>query len=212
MKLQDLRPLVAAIVQAEEISCEVSARQARIAPAALAHVLRTQSRQEAIHAAGFRAALEWLPGVAVPPAALSSALRAFRERLLGDVQAGALGASLLGLQCVFERLACVALEPPPGELARLADRAVPLRVLVLHQEIAHRQLGDIWVGRLPDPAQGLGHHCEEYLGLAHAVLEAGLGSLDCLQQDGGHYRAAVTRELGEVRRACEAAHHTQGGR
>jgi hypothetical protein len=28
---------------------------------------------------------------------------------------------------------CIALQPPPGQLARLADRVVPLRVFVLHQ-------------------------------------------------------------------------------
>lgn len=202
LKLSDLRPLLAAIVQAEEISCEVAARQARLAPGTLAPILQRQSRQEAVHATTFRAALQCLPGAVSCPAPLAAALQAFRLRLLRDLDQGALAASMLGLQCVLERLACVALQPPPGELARLADAAVPLRPLVLHHESGHLRIGDLWVPRLAAARDRLEERREEYLGLAHAVLEAGLGTLSCLEQDSVHYRAAAARELDEIRLAC----------
>ncbi|TFZ01045.1 hypothetical protein EZ242_06520 [Ramlibacter rhizophilus] len=115
---------------------------------------------------------------------------------MDDVQAGRLAASLLGLQCVLEGLACAALAPPPGELARMADAWVPLRPLVLHQEMAHRKLGTTWVARLA-PADGaeLRSARADYVALGGELLEAGLSSLDCLAADADHYRAAVRREL-----------------
>lgn len=133
------------------------------------------------------------------PPLLEHALLAYRSSLMADLQGGQLAASVMGLQCVLERLACVALQPPPGQLARLADRLVPLRAFVLHQEAAHRNLGDAWVSRLGAGSSELEGARQKYVDLAHAVLEAGLGSLSCLAQDAGHYRAAVRRELEEVR-------------
>lgn len=199
MKVDDLRPLLAAMTLAEEISRDVALRQAALAPAALAGTLALQGRQEALHAAMFRGALQGLPGTAPCPAPVERALLAFRQRLMADLDDGCLAQSMLGLQCVLERLACVALEPPPGELARLADRTVPLRSFVLHQESAHRTLGDVWVPRLADPgAAPLQEAGEEYVGLALEVLDAGLRTLPCLAQDAAHYRATVRRELHQV--------------
>lgn len=198
LTVRHLAPLLAAVSIAEEISRDVSRRQAAIAPTVLRRPLGLQSRQEAVHAATFRAALQCLPGSGRCPDRLVQTLRAFEARLHADVDNGDLAASMLGLHCVLEGLGCIALEPPPGELARLADRAVPLRSFIRHQEEGHRRLGEVWVPRLAAGTAGLRLACEDYLALAQAVLTAGLETLDCLAGDAAYYGEAVSRHLGNV--------------
>lgn len=198
LTVRQLAPLLAAVTIAEEISRDVSRRQAAIAPAPLRRTLSLQSRQEALHAATFKAALQCLPGSGRCPDRLLQALRAFEARLQSDVEDGELAASMLGLHCVLEGLGCIALEPPPGELARLADSAVPMRSFIRHQEEGHRRLGEVWVPRLAAGTAGLRLACEDYVALAQAVLTAGLETLDCLAQDAGYYGDAVSRHLRNV--------------
>lgn len=40
------------------------------------------------------------------------------------------------------------LEPPPRGTRHLGERFVPLRGLLVQQELAHRRLGEVWVPRL----------------------------------------------------------------
>lgn len=196
LKPQDLRPLLAAIVSAEELTRDISLQQARLAPPPLARALAQQSRQEALHAVTFRAAHGCLPGNASCPARVQRAMGAFRARLQADLDSGRLAASLLGLQCVLEGVACVALAPPPGELARLADRLVPLRSLVAHQESAHHRLGEVWVARLaPAAGPALAAAAADYAVLARELVEAGLDTLACLAADAQHYRIAMSQQL-----------------
>lgn len=193
--LSALGPLLAAITQAEELSRDISARQALLAPARLRRTLQQQSWQEAAHATVFRTALQCLPGRFSCPPAVQAALHAYARRLHRDLDRGALAESLIGLQCVLEALAGVALQPPPGALARRADALVPLRPFILHQEQGHERLGQAWAPRLlPDAAARL--RCAEgYRALALPLLEAGLGELECLHQDSGPLRHRVRAHL-----------------
>ncbi|MEJ7931098.1 hypothetical protein WG922_14065 [Ramlibacter sp. AN1015] len=196
LSASDLGPLLAAIARAEAISRDVALRQSRLAPAPLARALAQQARQEAAHATLFGAAAAALPGGARCPPRVERALQAFRVRLERDLDRAELAGTLVGLQGVLESLACVALEPPPGELARLADRLVPLRLLVLRQEDAHHQLGERWIGRLvSDPAQALAPARLAYTALAADLLDAGLAELACLAGDAPHYRTAIATRL-----------------
>src|SRR5207237_799148 len=114
----------------------------------LAHALRAQSRQEALHAAVFAAVVDLVRDEAACPEPLQRALDAFAARLHADLDAGALAASMLGLQCTFEGLAGVALRLPPGEMQALGAQFLPLIHLVEQQESAHLRLGEIWTPRL----------------------------------------------------------------
>lgn len=190
-----LSPLLAAVTLAEEISRDVSARQALIAPPALGRALKRQSRQEARHAAVFRVALKCLPGTAACPAPLERALRRYAAQLHADLDRNDLAASMVGLHCVLEGLGAVALQPPPGELATLAERMVPVRSFILHQERGHQRLGEVWVPRLSPDRAALSQALQGYDELAQSVLAAGLETLDCLANDSQHYQVAVTAHL-----------------
>jgi hypothetical protein len=190
-----LSPLLAALTLAEEISRDISARQALLAPSPLRRALQRQSWQETAHAAVFRAALQCLPGRAACPGALEKSLRRYATQLHADIDRGNLTASLIGLHCVLEGLGAVALQPPPGQLAKLADRVVPVRSFILHQELGHQRLGQAWVRRLGAEPAGLDTALRVYGELAEASLQAGLDTLDCLAADRDYYQDAVRAHL-----------------
>lgn len=193
-----LGPLLAAVTLAEEISRDISARQALLAPAPLGRALARQSWQETVHAAVFRSALQCLPGRAACPAALEQALRRYAAQLHDDLDRNDLAASMIGLHCVLEGFGAVALRPPPGALARLADRIVPVRSFILHQELGHQRLGQVWVERLGGDPAGLDAALRIYVELAEASLQAGLNTLECLAADREYYEGAVRAHLDSV--------------
>jgi len=211
MSAHDLSPLLSAVTLAEEISRDVSARQALLAPWPLSRALRRQSWQETSHAAVFRTALQYLPGKSSCPEPLQKALRTYAAQLHADLDRNALAASMVGLHCVLEGLGAVALQPPPGELARLADRVVPVRSFILHQELGHQRLGEVWVSRLVAEPARLGSALGIYIELAEAVLQAGLITLNCLAVDGDYYREAVRAHLRSAKSLLSGRHPIQQG-
>lgn len=199
VSLRSLRPLLAAITLAEEISRDVSARQAKLAPPRLRETLRRQSWQEAAHAAVFRTALHCTPGDSACPQPVANALRRYADRLHADIDRGDLAASMAGLHCVLEGVASIALAPPPGALATLADQLVPLRAFVLHQEEAHQRLGEVWVPRLVEDRRVLTRSVFDYCALAQELVEAGTTHLECLERDADHYTASIRLHLDGTR-------------
>jgi len=199
--LKALSPIMMAARRTEQIARDVSKRQAELATTAgLRQALRQQSCQEAAHAAGFDAALQYL-GESSAPLCMLDALEDLAARLHADLDRGDLPSSMIGLQYVLEGLGSIALEPPPGDLARLGDKFVPLRKLVLHQEMGHRRLGEVWVPRFAAALSTyersrLSAAGRDYAALANAVVEAGLPLLEGLDTDRDHYlrasRAFVT--------------------
>lgn len=193
--LKALVPVLGAARLTEEIARDVSLGQAGLALVpGLQHALREQSKQESMHAKAFEGALELL-GANAPPEKMANALDAFGRRLKRDLAAGRLACSMFGLQYVLEGLGGVALSPPAGHFAQIGDTFVPLRDLVLHQEIAHRRLGEVWVPRLAAHLDEKGRAdlvvaSREYGDLAAAVVEAGLPLLEDLDTDRNHYVAA----------------------
>lgn len=193
--IRALGPIMIAARRTEQIAMEASRRQSELAPtAALRHALLQQSRQESAHAAGFAAASAYL-GPATAPHRMLQALEHLGARLRADLDAGDLGSSMIGLQFVLEGLGSIALEPPPGELAQIGDKFVPLREMVLHQEQGHRRLGEVWVPRIAGAAtEGQRRRMEaagrDYAAIAHDVVEAGLPLLADLNTDYAHYERA----------------------
>lgn len=194
-RLAALAPVLGAIVVAEEISHDISARQAPLAPERLRRTLRAQAWQEAAHASIFGAALSCLPGRSACPPRVRAALANYATRLHADLDRGALAESMVGLHCVLEGVAAVALQPPPGELACAADALVPLRSFILHQEQAHQQLGDVWVPRLLADADRRVTSARTYAALAEALLDAALREFECVQVEALDYRTRVLAHL-----------------
>jgi hypothetical protein len=203
--LRRIAPLLAAVEACERLSRDVALRQATLAPTpALAHALRQQGRQETLHAAAFAAVNSLVREDAVCPQLLGRALDAFASRLRADFDVGALAASMLGLQCSFEGLACVALRLPPGEIQALGTRFLPLLDLVQHQERAHLRLGEVWMPRLSDRTSerervALRQSHADYCGLAERMTEAALHAFDGTADDRAHYVAATGDFLASLR-------------
>ena len=213
-RLRQLAALLAAAREAERIAAEVAAAQARLAPhASLQRALHQQGRQELLHAGLFSAALACLPRGAPLPR-LDAALGGFRRRLQADLQAGRLAASMFGLQHVLEALGHVALQPPPGELAGLGDRYLPLRGLLAQHETAHHRLGERWVPRLAAALSTSGRQAlldsgRDYLALADACVQAGLEACAPFEAERLQYAHATSQCLARLaaalRQACEPA-------
>lgn len=197
--LRALGPLLDGVVRAEELSRDMSASQASLAPPGLAAVLRRQSRQESAHVLLFRAALRCVGGSAAAPARVQQALEAYERQLRTDLAAGAIARSLVGLQCVLEGLAEVALQPPQGMLGAAADQLVPMRACILHQEHGHQRLGELCLARMAPEPGATREAADEYVELALDLLDAGLATLDCLRQDRVHYGHAVPQRLAAIR-------------
>lgn len=209
--LRKLSPLLAAARRAEEIARDVARRQSDLLqPCALQRALGRQSRQEAVHAATFGSALAFLPGRSACPSSLARALHEFEARLNADVAQGALAASMFGLQSVLESLGSVALQPPEGELATLGDRFLPLRGLLLQQELGHRRLGEVWVARFVSGAAArergaLMQAGRCYLELAEALVAAGLQECESFAADRLYYEAATGACLRQLEASLTAA-------
>jgi len=198
-----LAPLLVAVTAFEEMSRDITRRQSALATApGLARALLRQSHQEAAHAALFHGALR-LTGVrATCPSRLDRALAACRSRLADDLERGDLACSMLGLHRVLEGLGSVALQPPAGDLGRLGNHLVPLRALVLKQEEAHQQLGELWVERLGDHRRpALQQACRTYVELADEVADAGLSAFDGYCMDRALYLAGSRVHLDRIRAA-----------
>ena len=197
-----LAPLLVAVTTFEEMSRDITRRQSTLAPTpGLARALLRQSRQEAMHAALFHGALR-LTGVRADcPPRLADALAQCRSRLEDDLDRGDLASSMLGLHCVLEGLGGVALQPPAGDLGRLGDRLVPLRALVLKQEMAHQHLGELWVERLGEDRAALQRACRSYVEIAEGVVEAGLAAFGGYAMDRAMYLAGSREHLDRLRAA-----------
>lgn len=195
-----LAPLLVAVTAFEEMSRDVTRRQSALAPSpGLAHALVRQSRQEAMHAVVFRGALRLTGLHAASPPRLAEALAQCRARLEDDLDRGDLACSMLGLHCVLEGLGGVALQPPAGDLGRLGDHLVPLRALILKQELAHQHLGELWVERLAANRLALQAACSAYVELAESVVDAGLAAFGNYAMDQALYLAGSREHLGRMR-------------
>lgn len=175
--LPHIAQFFAGMTRAEEISRDVSRRQALIAPnTAMRSFLASQSRQEALHAAAFRAALRLASRRHSYPDPLARALDRFAARLHADLDAGWLEGSLIGLQGVLEGIGAVALGAPRTELASIGARFVPLRHVLLAQEESHHRHGLRWLARLSaDRARDQGalrRSQREYADLGEEVVVA----------------------------------------
>lgn len=203
--VQRLAPLLCVVQRCEELARDVSMQQAAVAPMPrLARALRHQSRQEAFHSNLFQAALQCIPGRHRCPARLGNVIAGYQSRLQADLRAGDLLGSMFGLQCAFEGLAAVALQPPPGPIAAVCDRLIPLRALILRQEEAHHRIGHWWTARLAADGSPRASGLDGYVDLAREVAEAGLQELHALELDPAHYRPAIEEHLAAVQASRSA--------
>ncbi|MDQ6620264.1 MAG: hypothetical protein M3Z31_11300 [Pseudomonadota bacterium] len=176
---------------AEEISRDISFRQAALAPdSRMRRFFELQSKQEAMHATVFDVAARLTARRAGCPASLSTALDCFAARLHSDLDAGLLPESVVGLQGVFEALGEVALSAPRGRIAGFAARLVPLRSTFLKQERMHHRYGRRCLQQLVADdrvRERLRASSREYFALGAAVLAASIELFDGFEAEQRRY-------------------------
>lgn len=202
--LRQIAQFLAGMTRAEEISRDVSRRQAAMAAdPAMRRFLVLQSRQEASHARVFGAALRLTTRRSRCPGRLAGALSAFEARLYADLDAGRLESSLIGLQGVLEAIGAVALSAPMTELSAIGARFVPFRATLLRQEAMHHRYGRYWLARLAAgngcAGDALHRSWREYADLGDAALSASVEIFEGFDIDQRTYldagRAAIRAEL-----------------
>ena len=76
---------------------------------------------------------------------------------------------------------------------------MPLRALILKQELAHQHLGELWVERLAANRLALQAACSAYVELAESVVDAGLAAFGNYAMDQALYLAGSREHLGRMR-------------
>ncbi len=165
----------------EVLAAQIALRQSHIAPVPwMRRALRVQAAQERGHALIADMALR----LAGEPACTPDTTRALRRQLEHDLDAGALAASMLGLQGVVEHLGEALLDAlgasphPAGAVLHV------LRRKVLAQERGHVQLGARCLRALAhDGSPGHTVAFDAYRGLGHAVADDVASLLDDARLD-----------------------------
>jgi hypothetical protein len=179
---------------AERLALHAASGQAAIARERLAaRFFGLQARQEAFHARVFAATAAFLapgPVVAHPGGA---ALAAYRARLDGDLDAGDLWSSVVGVQVALEALGAAVLGEVEERLAQHLPALAPLHRVLARQEAAHHAFG---VGRVRQaldsgelPAARLRTAAGDYRTLAGGLLGACAEMLDGLGESPAPYAA-----------------------
>ena len=138
-----LAHLFQVLLTGEQLAQECAARQALLAPERKTRqFLATQAQQEALHARVFsRVASALVPRGGVSDSPAVRALQHYRRRLLADLDAVNLGATLVGMQVVLEGVGAIVLKEMDTVLRRRGDRYAALRRRLLLQEDAHHVFG-----------------------------------------------------------------------
>lgn len=188
-------------------AAERLARHAASGQAAIASEPRTarffalQARQEAFHARVFATAAACLapgPVVAHPGGA---ALAAYQARLDGDLDAGDLWSSVVGLQVALEALGAAVLGELEAGLTRHLPALAPLHRVLARQEAVHHAFGVQRVRRAVasgelSPAR-LRATAATYRALAAGLLAACAEILDGLGESPAPYAARFEASLAQ---------------
>ncbi len=170
-----------------------SAQTAIVREPRAARFFALQARQEAFHARVFATTAAFLapgPALAHPGEA---ALAAYRARLDGDLGAGDLWSSVVGVQVALEALGAAVLEELEGRLVRHLPALAPLHRVLARQEAAHHAFGLQRVERARASGELAGPRARaaaaDYRGLATGLLAACAELLDGLGETAAPYAA-----------------------
>ncbi len=141
-RARELARAASLLEEAERLALHAASGQAAIVrdPRA-ARFFALQARQEAFHARVFATTAAFLapgPVIAHPGEA---ALAAYRARLDGDLDAGDLWTSVVGVQVALEALGAAVLGEVEERLVRHLPGLVPLHRVLARQEAAHHAFG-----------------------------------------------------------------------
>jgi len=194
-RARDLARAATLLEAAERLALHAATGQAAIAcdPRA-ARFFALQARQEAFHARVFAAAATFLaPGATLAHPA-GPALTAYRARLDGDLDAGDLWSSVVGLQVALEALGAAVLSEVEERLARHLPALAPIHRVLARQEAAHHAFGVQFVQRAADCGELSAPLAQaaagDYRSLATGLLAACSEMLDGLGETPAPYAAS----------------------
>lgn len=172
----------------ERMAQNCAAKQAeRVGEAKAARFLRSQSRQEAMHAYVFQGAIAWLAPRHLGDAPFLPALEAYRRKIDEALACGDLYETLLAEQIILEGLGEAILNRIETGLAKRNAPFGRLRRLLLHQEEAHHAFGDRMIDRAVAAGQvdrrELCAKAQEYLALTQSMVLTLADLFDTIDED-----------------------------
>jgi hypothetical protein len=184
----------------EELAHDCARRQAQLAgDQSRRRFLKSQARQEAMHAIVFQSAIAWLAPRHLGDAPFLPALEEYRRLLDDALERGDFYETILAEQVILEGLGEAILMRIEEGLARRQAPLGRLRRILLRQEEAHHQFGR----RLLERAMAAGEldgeslqsRAQLYLGLTDAMVLTLSELFDSIQEDAAAWAGDVRNFL-----------------
>ena len=184
----------------EELAHDCARRQAQLAgDQSRRRFLKSQARQEAMHAIVFQSAIAWLAPRHLGDAPFLPALEEYRRLLDDALERGDFYETILAEQVILEGLGEAILMRIEEGLARRQAPLGRLRRILLRQEEAHHQFGR----RLLERAMAAGELDREslqsraqlYLGFTDAMVLTLAELFDSIQEDAAAWAGDVRKFL-----------------
>lgn len=194
-----LARLLTFLEQGERLAHDCARAQARLVPEpCMARFLLRQARQEAFHAAAFRAAIDWL-GPCASPSDASRPVTAYRRQLEAALARGDWLETMLAEQVVLEGLGQAVLHRIEAGLVKRGAGLSRLRRLLLQQEEAHHAFGqrtlERALAREPASLELLRDRAPSYLALADAMITSLTELFQSIDEDPAAYLADARTHL-----------------
>lgn len=184
----------------ERMAQDCAAKQAAVVGEAKAgQFLRSQARQEAMHAYVFQGAIAWLAPRHLGEVPFLPALETYRKKLDEALARQDLCETFLAEQIILEGLGEAILNRIEAGLVKREAPFGRLRRRLLHQEEAHHAFGErmieraITAGRTDESE--LCRQGQDYLALTHTMVLTLAGLFDTIDEDPSAWASDVTKYL-----------------
>ena len=197
---EQIARLLGFLIQGERLAETCATRQATIATQpGMRRFLLAQSRQEAMHAAVFENAANWLAPARKSAQPMSPAMRRYRAHLDAALCAGDLAETLLAQQVILEGLGEVVLTNIAAGIQRRNGVLQRLHRSLLRQEQTHHGFGVSQLRHMLGTglisAETLRCKAHEYLACAEAMLDEMQDQFDYFDEDAAQYKHALRAHL-----------------
>ena len=194
--------LLTFLEQGERLAQDSASRQATMTfDAKAGRFLRSQARQEAVHAYVFQSAISWLAPRHPGESPVLPALEDYRKKLDDAFRRKDLVETLMAEQLILEGLGEAILTRIEEGLAKRDAPFGKLRRIILQQEAAHH----VFVARMIERAFAAGHtderelrrKAQDYLGLTQSMVLTLADLFDTLDEDPTAWASDVHKYLPE---------------
>lgn len=186
----------------ERMAQDCAGKQAALVTDARAsRFLRSQARQEAMHACVFQGAIAWLAPRHLRDAPFLPALEEYRRKLDDALDRQDLDESFLAEQIMLEGLGEAILDRIEAGLAKREAPFGRLRRVLLYQEQAHHAFGERMIDRAIERGQAdraeLRRKAQDYLALTQTMVLTMAELFDTIEEDPVAWASDVKKYLPE---------------